>query len=65
MANIHKILQIQSNVLDSMLSISEVIKNHTRGNFDQELNELLRLAIVFEKMQPKYIDLSLKGKDCL
>lgn len=63
MADIHKIIKIQGNVLDSMLDISEVIKHNTRKNIEQEINELLRLATVFEKIQPKYIDLSLNGKD--
>ena len=63
MNDIHKLIQMQSNLIDNMLAITEYIKNEAKeqGCFCFTIAEasdtLLKLATVFEKTQPKYITL--------
>lgn len=63
MNDIHKLIQMQNNLIDDMIAITECIKKEAedQGCFSFTIAEatdtLLKLATVFEKTQPKYITL--------
>lgn len=69
MNDMHKLIQMQSNLIDDMLAITEYIKNEIKeqGCFGFTVAEtsdtLLKLATVFEKTQPKYITLDGERND--
>lgn len=69
MNDINKLIQMQSNLIDNMLAITEFIKNESKeqGCFCFTIAEasdtLLKLATVFEKTQPKYITLDGEQND--
>lgn len=67
MNDINKLIQMQSNLIDNMLAITEYIKNESKEkdsfcfSISEATDTLLKLATVFEKTQPKYITLESKG----